>query len=116
LSKDLRSISLAFVPEYFVYLLASRSRVLYVGVTRDLAQRVWQHRSKEVPGFTSKYNVTRLVHFESFPTARQAIAREKQLKGWRRSKKIALIESGNPQWRDLAEGGRRPLDTLGVTG
>jgi len=88
--------------EYFVYILASRSRVLYVGITRDLARRIWEHRAKVTAGSTSKYNVTRLVHVETFPAARQAIAREKQLKGWRRSKKIALIESVNPQSRDLA--------------
>jgi putative endonuclease len=90
--------------EYFVYILASRSRVLYVGVTNDLARRIWEHRNKEASGFTSQYNVTRLVHCETFPTARQAIAREKQLKGWRRDKKVALIESANPEWRDLADG------------
>jgi putative endonuclease len=89
--------------EYFVYILASRSRVLYVGVTNDLARRIWEHRNKESSGFTSQYNVTRLVHCETFLTARQAIAREKQLKGWRRDKKVALIESANPQWQDLAK-------------
>lgn len=90
--------------DYFVYIAASRSRVLYVGVTRDLARRIGEHRHKQTPGFTSKYNVSRLVHFETFATARQAIAREKQLKGWRREKKIALIETANPVWRDLSQG------------
>jgi len=76
--------------------------VLYVGVTNDLARRLFEHKQKLIDGFTSKYNVSRLVYFEVFENIRDAIAREKQIKGWRRSKKTALIESTNPTWRDLS--------------
>ncbi len=79
-----------------------QSGVLYIGVTNDLARRVFEHQQKLIPGFTGKYRVVRLVHFESFGDIREAIAREKQLKGWRRQKKIALIESANLTWRDLS--------------
>jgi putative endonuclease len=89
---------------YFTYILASKTRRLYVGVTSDLSVRVWQHKNKALDGFTAKYNVDRLVYFEEFPTPEEAIAREKQLKGWRREKKIALIESENRGWADLSEG------------
>lgn len=89
--------------DYYVYIIASKSLVLYIGVTNDLARRVWEHQNRAIPGFTKKYNVTRLVYFEDFRHIRDAIAREKQLKGWRREKKIALIESSNPTWRDLSE-------------
>ena len=88
--------------EYHVYILASKSGVLYVGVTNDLTRRVSEHQAKIISGFTSKYNVVRLVYFESFGDIRDAIAREKQLKGWRRGKKIALIQSLNPNWGDLS--------------
>jgi putative endonuclease len=87
---------------FYAYILASRSRVLYIGVTNDLVRRLAQHRSGSIPGFTSKYNVTRLVLLEDNPDPRSAIAREKQLKNWRRDKKVALIEAANPEWRDLA--------------
>ena len=87
---------------FHVYILASRSRVLYIGVTSDLEKRLWQHKNKVADGFTARYAVDRLVHVESTPDARAAIAREKQLKGWRRSRKVALIESENPDWRDLS--------------
>ncbi len=86
---------------YYVYVVASWTRVLYIGVTNDLLRRVWQHRTGVVPGFTSRYNVNRLVYFEIYPNPSDAIAREKELKGWLRAKKIALIESTNPTWRDL---------------
>ncbi|MBI4503405.1 MAG: GIY-YIG nuclease family protein [Gemmatimonadetes bacterium] len=88
---------------FSIYIMSSWSGVLYVGVTSDLAKRVWQHKSKEMDGFTKKYNVTRLVYCEQTPDALAAIAREKQLKVWTRKKKIALIEAKNPQWEDLAE-------------
>jgi putative endonuclease len=88
---------------FYVYMMASRSRVLYVGVTNDLAQRVNQHKEGVVPGFTRQYRVTRLVHFEEFGEVRDAIAREKQLKGWRRSRKVQLIEERNPTWEDLTQ-------------
>lgn len=86
-----------------VYILASRSRVLYIGVTSDLFRRMWEHRTGVVEGFTSKYRVSRLVHFEALPSPAEAIAREKQLKSWRREKKVKLIEAANPEWRDLSE-------------
>ena len=88
---------------YYTYIMASRSRVLYVGVTNDLARRVNEHKQGRNPGFTSKYRVTRLVYFEEFADIRLAIAREKELKGWKRSRKIGLIEDRNPTWEDLAE-------------
>ncbi len=88
-------------PAFAVYLLASRSRVLYIGITRELKSRVYQHRIKVVRGFTARYNVNRLVYFELFNEPIVAIEREKQLKGWVRAKKVALIESMNPEWRDL---------------
>ena len=88
---------------FFVYILASRSRVLYTGVTRDLHRRVYQHRLGEIPGFTRKYHVTKLVFFEETPSARSAFDREKQIKGWKRDKKIRLIEISNSGWEDLAD-------------
>jgi putative endonuclease len=87
---------------FYVYILASRSRVLYTGVTNDLARRVREHKAGESEGFTKKYRVHRLVFFESFRDVRAAIAREKQIKLWRREKKVALIEAQNPTWEDLA--------------
>ena len=89
---------------FHVYILASPTRRLYVGLTSDLARRVYEHKNGLVPGFTARYNITRLVHFEETNSARAAIAREKQIKGWLRNRKIALIESRNPAWEDLAEG------------
>ena len=88
---------------YCVYTLASRSRNLYTGVTNNLERRMIEHREGLVPGFTSRYKVFRLVHFELFGDIRDAIAREKEIKGWRREKKIRLIARGNPTWADLAE-------------
>ena len=86
-----------------VYILASQPYgTLYIGVTSDLMARLYQHRSGQVKGFTSKYAVYRLVRFEQFETMHEAIAREKQLKGWHRQWKLNLIESENPDWRDLA--------------
>ena len=82
--------------------MASASRVLYTGVTNNLLRRVWQHKNKQVPGFTACYRVTELVYFEAFGQVRDAIAREKQIKAWLRTKKMALIESLNPQWKDLS--------------
>ncbi len=86
-----------------VYIVASKSRVLYIGVTSNLKQRAWQHREKALGGFSSRYNTSRLVWYEQTPNIRAAIEREKQLKGWRRERKIALIEVSNPKWTDLAE-------------
>ena len=87
----------------YVYILASNSGVLYIGVTNRLTRRTIEHRQELADGFTKRYNVTRLVHWERFGDIRSAIAREKQIKGWLRSKKVALIESRNPGWIDLAE-------------
>ena len=86
---------------YHVYVMASASRVLYIGVTGDLLRRLREHKERKVPGFTERYHVTELVYFEAFSDVRLAIAREKQIKGWLRARKIALIESFNPQWKDL---------------
>ena len=88
---------------YFIYFMSNESRMLYVGVTNDLHKRVFQHKLKLIPGFTQKYNLYKLVYFEMFGDIRAAIAREKQIKGWLRSKKVALIIPKNPQWNDLAE-------------
>jgi putative endonuclease len=87
---------------YVVYILASRSRTLYTGVTNNLQSRLVQHREKLNPGFTSRYNVARLVYFEVLGDIRVAISREKQIKAWRREKKVQLIERGNPTWEDLS--------------
>lgn len=87
---------------YFTYIVASRSRTLYVGMTGDLRTRVFKHKWKEYGGFTAKYNCDRLVWFEGFQDVTKAIAREKQLKGWRREKKLALIHKMNPAWVDLS--------------
>jgi putative endonuclease len=87
---------------YFTYIMASRSRTLYVGVTGNLQKRVFEHKWKEHDGFTARYNCDRLVWFERHQDVQRAIAREKELKGWRRAKKIALIESANAAWVDLS--------------
>ena len=89
---------------FYVYIVTNRPRshVLYTGITGNLARRAWEHKNKVTPGFTSRYNLTRLVYYECFFYPDAAIAREKEIKGWRRSKKIKLIESMNPHWHDLA--------------
>jgi putative endonuclease len=89
---------------FHVYILAGKSGVLYTGVTNNLVRRVWEHKKRKIPGFTQKYNVTNLVWYEVHGRATSAIVREKQIKAWRRSKKVALIEAMNPQWKDLSEG------------
>ncbi len=86
---------------FYVYIMTNRSRMLYTGVTNNLKRRVWEHKRKMVEGFTQKYNMTKSVDFETGSDIRAAIAREKQIKGWLRAKKIALIESVNPHWKDL---------------
>lgn len=89
--------------QYHVYLMSSFKQTLYIGVTNDLARRVYQHKTKAHPdSFTARYNIDRLVYFETFGDVQAAIAREKEIKGWRRSKKVALIESHNPTWKDLS--------------
>ena len=89
----------------YVYILTNvHNKVLYTGVTSALVKRVYEHKNKLVDGFTKKYNVHKLVHFEVFDDIVSVITREKQIKGWLRSKKIALIETNNPEWKDLYEG------------
>jgi putative endonuclease len=91
------------VGTYYVYIMTNPSHsTLYTGITNDLQRRVHEHKHKLIPGFTSKYSVTYLLYFETTPNVVAAIAREKQIKGWLRSKKIALIEAENPQWKDLS--------------
>lgn len=90
--------------DYFVYILASgRNGTLYVGVTNNLERRIYEHKHHLNKGFTDKYDVTKLVHFEQTSSIESAIAREKQLKQWRRAWKLDLIEANNPKWRDLAD-------------
>ena len=88
--------------EYYVYIMASRGRTLYVGVTNDLVRRVFEHKEGLTAGFTAKYKITKLVYFEDTSGVRTAVEREKQLKAWRRSKKVALVESANLEWKDLS--------------
>jgi putative endonuclease len=87
---------------YFVYILSNFSGTLYTGVTNDLERRLGEHREGAGGGFTSKYNVKWLVYCEETNDIREAIAREREIKGWRREKKVALIESVNPDWQDLS--------------
>ena len=89
--------------QYYVYTMTNNSKTLYTGVTNNLERRVYEHKHKRVDGFTKKYNITKLVHYEVTDDIESAITREKQIKGWTRSKKIALIESLNPKWDDLAK-------------
>jgi putative endonuclease len=86
-----------------VYIMTNKSWTLYTGVTNDLMRRVYEHKNKLVKGFTSKYNIQFLAYYESTSSIHSAIAREKEIKGWLRSKKIALIDSMNPEWKDLSE-------------
>ncbi len=99
--------------EVFVYIAASPSRTLYVGVTSDLERRMYEHKRKLIPGFTSRYGVSRLVHSETFANVDDAIAREKEIKGWRREKKVRLIEMTNPRWRDLSQDWYDEGDAIG---
>jgi putative endonuclease len=87
---------------YYTYIVASKSRTLYIGVTSDLHKRIFEHKQQTHKGFSAKYNCSRLVWFDRFLDVRRAIHREKELKGWLRSRKIALIESTNPTWEDLS--------------
>ncbi len=89
--------------KYYAYIVCSLSGTLYIGMTNSIDRRALQHKSGEIEGFARKYHCNRLVYYESFDDVRKAIDREKQLKGWSRAKKIALIESRNPRWEDLAE-------------
>ena len=97
---------------YFVYILSSKPRRIYVGVTNDLFRRVLQHKRGEIEGFAQHYKINRLVYYEKFQYVRNAIRREKVIKGWVRVKKLALIERDNPTWDDLAEDWGKPLPPL----
>jgi putative endonuclease len=88
--------------KYYVYLLSNRTFTLYVGVTSDLERRMLEHKQKLVKGFTSRYNIDKLLWYQDFDDAMQAIEAEKRIKGWRRSKKLALVNEMNPEWKDLA--------------
>ena len=89
--------------KYWVYIVGSLTGTLYIGMTNNIDRRIAEHKSREFDGFALKYHCDRLVYYESFDDVRKAIDREKQLKGWIRAKKIALITSINPKWQDLAE-------------
>jgi putative endonuclease len=89
---------------YFVYIMSSQRHVLYIGVTSKLERRVFEHKTHFFGGFTAKYNVSSLVYFERYSNVYRAIGREKELKGWLRQKKLSLIESNNPGWKDLSYG------------
>ena len=88
--------------QYYVYIVTNNSKTLYTGVTNNLTRRIYEHKNKLVEGFTKKYNLSKLVYYEISEDVRSAIGREKQIKGWLRSKKINLIESINPEWKDLS--------------
>ena len=90
--------------QYYVYILTNKSKTIYTGVTNNLVRRVYEHKQKSIRGFTCKYNINKLVYYETTPDVKSVIIREKQIKGWLRSKKIALIESLNSEWKDLSEG------------
>jgi len=89
--------------QYFVYIMTNKSGTLYVGVTNNLERRVSEHKNSLIEGFSMKYKIHRLVHYEETNDILAAIGREKQIKGWRRDKKIALIEASNPEWKDLSD-------------
>ncbi len=93
---------------YYVFILTNRSRTLYVGVTNNLSRRLWEHRNAAGSVFTSRYHIDRLVWFEEHADVLAAIARETQIKGWTRAKKMALVVAQNPAWRDLSEGWGKP--------
>ena len=89
--------------QYFIYIMTNRSETLYTGVTNNLEQRVVQHKKGSIPGFTSRYKITRLLYFESTSDVHAALGREKQIKSWSRKRKLDLIASANPEWRDLSQ-------------
>ncbi len=88
---------------YYVYIMTNRTRTLYTGVTNNLERRVYEHKHKIIPGFTSKYNINQLVYYEETNSIHVAIEREKEIKSWLRRRKIELIESKNPTWHDLSK-------------
>jgi putative endonuclease len=89
--------------QYYVYIMASKSRTLYTGITDDLLRRVYEHKNKLIEGFAKKYNIINLAYYEVTNDVKAAIRREKQIKGWLRKKKIALIETTNLEWKDLSD-------------
>jgi len=98
--------------DYYVYIMTNNSGTLYVGVTNNLERRVYEHKHGINDGFTKTYSLTRLVYFESTSDVREAIAREKEIKGWLRRKKVALIAAVNPRWKDLSEAWTGEFETL----
>jgi putative endonuclease len=96
--------------KFHVYIMSSKSRRIYVGITNSLFSRVMQHKEGKIEGFTKRYKINRLVYFEPFQYVNNCIAREKQVKGWARDKKVVLIERFNPTWEDLAADWGKPLD------
>jgi len=104
ISTEGRNLIMVFTKNYFVYLLTNwNNQVMYVGVTNDLRRRVYEHKNKLAAGFTAKYNLNKLVYFEETTDVNAAIAREKEIKKWRREKKDSLVEKMNPDWQDLSE-------------
>lgn len=97
---------------YYTYIVASRTHVLYIGVTSNIEARMVQHKTKKFEGFTADYNCNRLVWYERYGEVHAAIAREKRLKGWTRAKKLTLIEKLNPTWIDLSEDWGKPLQPV----
>ena len=89
---------------YYIHIMTSQYGILYIGMTNDIKKRVYQHKNHLTPGFTEKYNIDKLLYVETMSDAVSAINREKQLKKWRREKKVALVDSQNPDWKDLSEG------------
>jgi len=103
-----RDLQLKREPQYYVYIMASRSLNLYTGITNNLCRRALEHKRGEVEGFTKRYRIDRLVYYETFRYVGNAIRREKQIKSWTRAKRLALIKSTNPTWQDLAEDWGKP--------
>jgi len=91
------------VKTFYVYIMASNTGTLYVGLTSDIRKRIYEHKAHLVPGFTNKYNTDKLIYFEVIGDSGSAIKREKQIKAWRRGKKVSLIDSLNPEWNDLSQ-------------
>jgi len=89
------------IKKFFVYIATNKSNTLYTGVTNNLTRRIYEHRYKIIRGFTAKYNIDKLIYFQEFSTPEEAIAAEKRIKGWTRIKKIQLIKSLNPTFKDL---------------
>ena len=103
---------MSFPRDFHVYILASKSRRLYVGMTNDLIHRVLEHKAGETEGFTKRYRINRLVYFDYYKYVTDCIAREKQIKSWSRAKKVALIEALNPTWEDLAADWGKPIQPM----